>query len=164
MAPTATDWVTAISSAISTLFIGLGALFAVRQLRIGNRSNQLQAVIRVTDLVIGNPDRVFEARQWVFANEWWLREATLSELSPENRERIESVWRAWDRVGLLVEYKFVEPDPILDMWAYSIKRTNKILAPLLEQRRAASSPQFVHYFSELARRAEKYESTKAALS
>jgi hypothetical protein len=149
------DWIVAVSTAASAVFIGTASLLAVRQLKEAHTGNRLMALARVTDTLIASP--IMEARQWVYANEHELKTTHLDELTESNRWRAETVWRAYSRVGLLFDHNLiVDERPVLDMWGHAIERTYEILEPLLTERRDGDNPNFAHHFSTLYERSKAF--------
>jgi hypothetical protein len=144
-----TDWIIASSAAVSTAFVGVASVLGVRQLKEAHTGNRLVALARVTDTLIASP--IMEARLWVSANASTLETARLADLAETDRTRVEAVWRAYDRVGLLFDHDLIiDERPVLDMWGYSIERTYEILQHLLAERRnSGGNPDFAHNFSTL---------------
>lgn len=169
---TSGDWlaVTAVATAVSSLAVAGGVLVAWRQLSSIRRSAQaaadsaqLQALVRVTDLVNFQAPLVLRARGWVFDNAAMLERANLGRLTRQQRRHVEEVWRAWDRVGLLVEHGLIEPEPLLEMWSHSIERTFLVLWRLLRERRhlPRANPMAMRHFHALYCRAKAYNRARA---
>lgn len=155
-----TEWIVAGSAAATTVFVGTASLLAVRQLKEAHTGNRLVALARVTDTLIADP--IMKARQWVFANADALKATRLSDLAEPDRTRVEAVWRAYDRVGLLFDHDLIiDERPVLDMWGHSIEHTYEILKHLLTERREDGNPDFAHNFSTLYRQAKAFNSSKA---
>lgn len=149
------DWIVAVSTATSAVFIGTASLLAVRQLKEAHTGNRLMALARVTDTLIAAP--VMEARQWVYKHEHTLKITRLDDLTESDRWQAETVWRAYSRVGLLFDHDLIiDERPVLDMWGLAIERTYEILEPLLTERREGEHPKFARHFSTLYERAKAF--------
>jgi hypothetical protein len=147
--------VVAGAAVLSTGLVGATARLGIRQLKEAHTGNRLVAFNRATDILIDPV--VMEARQWVYANASTLEVASYSGLSPAEQHKVEAVWRAYDRIGVLMDHGLLIDDaPVLDMWAVAITRTYHTLEKMLRERRSNDNPAFAHNLDSLNRRAMEY--------
>ena len=154
----AAGW-TAIATCVTAIFIAIGAVFAYRQLKTANtaredanKTNKLQAMLHVLDLVTRD-EAAYASRQWIYENADLLGNPHV--FTKEQREHVENVVRAWDRVGWLVNNGLVEPDLIFDMWVGPIVLLYEITRPYIEMKATdgRSNPDGFHNFRTLWDRA-----------
>lgn len=158
------NWIALGAVIVAGLSATIGGFYGYRQLKQlaqssqnAARAAQMEALVHVTDLVNFQTPTISKARAWVLDNEAKLLSTPLKELDGCERDRIEEVWRTWDRIGLLVHHGLVDAEPVMEMWAHSIERTYLILwGRLYERRHGGGNPHAMTHFQLLCGRAHYY--------
>lgn len=125
------------------------ALLAVRQLKEMTRSRNLEAMLRVYEMISSENARTL--RRYIY-------ESLLSDpedISPEEQRIIEEVSVLFDRVGALVDAGLVPEDLLFQSHGRMISRIWDRLEPYISHYRQIH-PGHVSYFESLARAARQY--------
>src|ERR1700728_1144308 len=182
MVPLATDYQTPanIATAVGVFLIAGGLVISALQTRANTKINRMQAMTVALDLVT-NRDSAFTFRAWILRhvvplNEYFrqLPEGASTEFEGENgesltwvdvRDRAETVCRAWDRLGWLVQDGSLDRE-IFGMWSWTIVRLYEALWPYIVWKRTEgkadsdwrprSNDDFAGFFVAMAIRAQKH--------
>lgn len=146
--------IASIATTGGVLVVIYAAYVAVGQLREMTRARNLEAMLRVYEII--GTESARSSRRFIHGELASKPES----ITPEERDHIENVAVALDQVGALVEAGLVPIGPLFSSHGEMICRSREKLAPHVRQRRQTIDATFAAHFEQLADSALHYLATR----
>ena len=147
------DIISAIAGSVSAVVTLVTAIFVVRQIKEMKKSTHASSFKTVCDILQNQQNR--EARGFVLNV---LQAKPFDDWSEEDIKIAEKVCESYDSVGIMCKHEYIELKVIADSWGDSLRKTWKILSPLVSKYRVnRNSKEFWDDYEWLARESEKYQ-------
>jgi hypothetical protein len=141
-----------ILSFISVLILLVTAVFVWLQVREMRQATYATAFKSVYDII--QADDVRDARRIVLTT---LADKPVESWTDKETKAADKVCASYDCVGIMVHQRMLPIGLVADSWGDSLRRTWRILSPLVMRYRAErNSYEFWNDFEWLAQQAEKY--------
>ncbi|MFX0200942.1 MAG: hypothetical protein ACFFCW_32890 [Candidatus Hodarchaeota archaeon] len=147
--------VAAIASAVSSVILLISVIILVLQAREVRRATYGQSFKTVYEIL--QADDVREARGIVLRN---LEGKQINTWSEDEKKAAEKVCHTYDSVGIMIRSGMIPVQVVADSWGDSLRRSWRILAPLVASYRTQrNSAEFWDDYEWLAREADRYRRT-----
>lgn len=144
--------ISAVSSAVTAAITLLTALIVIRQVSEMKRTTHVTAFKTVYAML--QTDDCRADRGFVMSE---LASRPFAEWTLDERKRAERVCQNYDCVGIMCRHEFIPVEVVADSWGDSLRRTWKILSPLVSHYRVErNSKEFWDDFEWLASQAEQF--------
>lgn len=147
--------VAAVSSAFSSIVLFVSIIILLMQVREMRRATYAQAFKAVYDIL--QTDDVRAARGTVLGK---LRDKPFEDWNEVEIKAAEKVCQTFDSAAIMVRHGMIPVEAVADSWGDSLRRTWKIIVPLVTSHRIKrNSSEFWDDYEWLARQAEHYQKT-----
>jgi hypothetical protein len=142
-----------IANIVSVLILLTTAIIAAIQINEIRRATYATAFKAIYDIIQAEDIRA--ARGIVQRN---LKEKPLGTWTEEEIKAAEKVCHSYDSVGIMIRNNMVPVEVVADSWGDSLRKTWRILSPLVASYRVQrNSNEFWDDYEWLAKQAEKYQ-------
>ena len=138
-----------IVQVICTIILLVWAMFVGRDIRESIKARHLDGMKYVRDL-LATPEAV-EKRRWVYQD----LEKAAKPLSTENLDRVRSICRDFEAIGLLCRKGLLPTDIIAETYSRNILEMWQRLKPSVDELRQTNDPYYFLEFEWLANQATK---------
>jgi hypothetical protein len=141
-------------NAVSACVMLASVLIMVNQTREMRRSTNATAFESVYNIL--QSDAVHSARSKVYS----LENKNFESWTDDEKKIAEKVCCSFDGVGIMCQNNMIPVEVVADSWGYALRRTWRILAPMVTSYRVAkNSVEYWDDFEWLAHQAENYQKT-----